>query len=77
MRTDFFLPQRWRRAGRFCDRPLDQRVNAETGDPLTPDIEEHRQVVAPGKLKSTDGIYGIRFAHNTEGFVTGLTVTKP
>ena len=20
-----------------------------------------------GKLKSTDGIYGIRFAHNTEG----------
>jgi hypothetical protein len=34
------------------------------------------QLVAPGKLKSTDGIYGIRFAHNTEGFVTGLKVTK-
>jgi hypothetical protein len=34
------------------------------------------QVVAPGKLKSTDGIYGIRFAHNTEGTVTGLTVSK-
>ena len=34
-------------------------------------------VVAPGKLKSTDGIYGIRFAHNTEGVVTGLTVTRP
>src|SRR6266566_3626112 len=34
-------------------------------------------VVAPGKLKSTDGIYGIRFAHNTEGLVKGLTVTKP
>ena len=34
-------------------------------------------VVAPGKLKSTDGIYGIRFAHNTEGLVTGLTVTRP
>src|SRR5215510_5656205 len=31
-------------------------------------------LVAAGKLKSTDGIYGIRFAHNTEGFVTGLTV---
>ena len=30
-----------------------------------------------GKLKSTDGIYGIRFAHNTEGLVSGLTVTKP
>jgi len=34
-------------------------------------------LVAPGKLKSTDGIYGIRFAHNTEGLVTGLTVTRP
>jgi hypothetical protein len=34
-------------------------------------------IVAPGKLKSTDGVYGIRFAHNTEGLVSGLTVTKP
>jgi hypothetical protein len=34
-------------------------------------------VVTAGKLKSTDGVYGIRFAHNTEGLVTGLTVTKP
>ena len=32
--------------------------------------------VAPGKLKSTDGIYGVRFAHNTEATVTGLTVAK-
>jgi hypothetical protein len=35
------------------------------------------EVVGPGKLKSTDGVYGIRFAHNTEGTVKGLTVTKP
>ncbi|MDP9203211.1 MAG: hypothetical protein M3P26_14945, partial [Gemmatimonadota bacterium] len=34
-------------------------------------------VVGTGKLTSTDGIYGIRFAHNTEGLVSGLTVTKP
>ena len=34
-------------------------------------------VVGAGKLKSTDGIYGIRFAHNTDGLVSGLTVTKP
>src|SRR5438876_2248990 len=34
-------------------------------------------LVTAGKLKSTDGIYGIRFAHNTEAFVTGLKVTKP
>ena len=33
-------------------------------------------VVGDGKLKSTDGIYGIRFAHNTEGTVTGLAMTK-
>ena len=34
-------------------------------------------VVAPGKLKSTDGVYGIRFAHNTEATVTGFGVSKP
>ena len=33
-------------------------------------------VVDEGKLSSTDGAYGIRFAHNTEGIVSGLTVTK-
>jgi len=33
-------------------------------------------VVAPGKLASTDGVYGLRFAHNTEVIVTGLSVTK-
>ena len=34
-------------------------------------------LVTAGKLKSTDGVYGIRFAHNTEALVTGLTMTKP
>jgi hypothetical protein len=34
------------------------------------------QVVGAGKLKSTDGVYGIRFAHNTEGTVSGLAVSK-
>lgn len=33
-------------------------------------------IVGPGKLKSTDGIYGVRFAHNTEALVTGLKMTK-
>jgi hypothetical protein len=33
-------------------------------------------VVAPGRLTSTDGVYGIRFAHNTEAVVTGLSVTR-
>jgi hypothetical protein len=34
-------------------------------------------VVTEGKLKSTDGIYGVRFSHNTEGTVTDLKMTKP
>jgi hypothetical protein len=33
-------------------------------------------LVTSGKLKSTDGIYGLRFAHNTEVMVTGLKLTK-
>lgn len=33
-------------------------------------------VVGPGKAKSTDGVYGIRFSHNTEGMVSGLVMTK-
>jgi hypothetical protein len=34
-------------------------------------------LVTPGKLKSTDGMYGIRFAHNTDAIVTNLKMTKP
>jgi hypothetical protein len=33
-------------------------------------------LVTAGKLKSTDGVYGMRFAHNTDATVTGLTMTK-
>ena len=33
-------------------------------------------LVAPGKLKSTDGVYGIRFSHNTDATVTGLTARQ-
>ena len=34
-------------------------------------------LVGAGKLKSTDGVWGIRFAHNTEAVVTNLMVMKP
>lgn len=34
------------------------------------------ELVMPGKLKSTDGVYGLRFAHNTEVQVTGFSMTK-
>jgi hypothetical protein len=33
-------------------------------------------LVTAGKLKSTDGVYGLRSAHNTEVFVSGLKMTK-
>jgi len=34
------------------------------------------ELVTEGKLTSTDGIFGIRFAHNTEATVTGLMVSQ-
>jgi hypothetical protein len=37
---------------------------------------EKAALVTDGKLKSTDGVYGVRFAHNTEATVTNLTMTK-
>jgi hypothetical protein len=33
-------------------------------------------LVTAGRLRSTDGVYGLRFAHNTEVSVTGLSVSK-
>jgi len=33
-------------------------------------------LVTDGKLKSTDGLYGLRFGHNTDVLVTGLTMTR-
>ncbi len=37
---------------------------------------EKSAVVTDGKLKSTDGAPGLRFAHNTDVIVTGFTVQK-
>jgi hypothetical protein len=34
------------------------------------------QLVAPGKLQSTDGVYGIRFTHNVEAIITGFGMTR-
>ena len=33
-------------------------------------------LLAAGHLKSLDGTYGVRFGHNTEATVTGLSITK-
>ncbi|MCY7380673.1 MAG: hypothetical protein LH467_15200 [Gemmatimonadaceae bacterium] len=34
-------------------------------------------LVSAGKLASTDGVYGLRFAHNTDAIVSGLAVSFP
>jgi hypothetical protein len=34
------------------------------------------ELVTAGKLKSTDGVYGLRFAHNTEVEVSGFGLAK-
>ena len=34
------------------------------------------QLVGTGKLRSTDGVYGIRFTHNVEAVITGFGMTK-
>jgi hypothetical protein len=33
-------------------------------------------LITNGNLKSTDGAYGLRLAHNTDILVTGLTMTQ-
>jgi len=37
---------------------------------------QRSNVVAAGKLKSTDGHYGLRFGHNTDATVTDFKKTK-
>ena len=37
---------------------------------------EKSALVTAGKLKSTDGAYGLRFAHNTDVIVSNFTLTK-
>jgi hypothetical protein len=64
--------------------PVSQEIAVSvTGDKVECSINgtvvasyDKSEVVSEGKLKSTDGVYGIRFSHNTEGTVSGLTMTK-
>jgi hypothetical protein len=66
------------------DQPVTQEIEMSVkGDNVTCSINgktvasyDKAALVSAGKLKSTDGVYGIRFAHNTEGTVTGLSVSK-
>lgn len=64
--------------------PVEQDIAMSVkGDTVTCSINnkvlwtgQKTDLVTTGKLKSTDGMYGLRSAHNTEVFVTNLKVTK-
>jgi hypothetical protein len=65
-------------------QPVTQQIAVSVkGDKLTCSINgavvgtyNKSDLVAAGKLKSLDGIYGIRFAHNTDATVTGFIMKK-
>jgi len=65
-------------------QPVEQDISMSVkGDKVTCAINgkevwssDKSALVTAGKLKSTDGVYGLRSAHNTEVFVTGLKMTK-
>ena len=66
------------------DQPVSQEIAVVVkGDNVTCAINgtvvgsyPKADLVTAGKLKNTDGMYGLRFGHNTEVVVTGLTMTK-
>lgn len=66
------------------NQPVTQEIAITVkGDQVTCSINKkpvasfsRADLVTAGKLKSTDGVYGIRFAHNTDAIVTDLKVTK-
>ncbi|HYX27263.1 MAG TPA: hypothetical protein VE863_01755 [Pyrinomonadaceae bacterium] len=65
-------------------QPVEQDIAMSVkGDKVTCSINnkvvwtgQKSDVVTAGKLKSIDGVYGLRSAHNTEVFVTNLKMTK-
>jgi len=65
-------------------QPVEQEISMSVkGDKVSCSINNKEvwsaaksDVVTAGKLKSTDGLYGLRSAHNTEVFVTGLKMAK-
>ena len=65
-------------------QPVEQEISMSVkGDKVSCSINNKEvwsgmksDLVTAGKLKSTNGLYGLRTAHNTEIFVTGLKKTK-
>ena len=67
------------------DQPVSNEVAVSVkGDKVTCAINgtvvgtyDKAALVTDGKLKSLDGVWGIRFAHNTDAHVSGLAMSKP
>ena len=63
--------------GQAVTQKIAMRVSADKVECLINDkvvgTYPKSDVVAAGKLKSTDGVYGLRFGHNTDAHVAGLT----
>ena len=51
------------------------RVECSINGTVVTGYNKHALVTA-GRLRSTHGVYSLRFAHNTEVTVTGLSVSK-
>jgi hypothetical protein len=66
------------------DQPVKQEIAvAVAGDKVTCSVNgtvvgtyDKAALVVPGRLKSTDGVYGLRFGHNTDVKVTGFGPAK-
>ena len=66
------------------DSPVKQEIAVSVaGDKVTCSVNgtvvgtyDKAALVAPGRLKSTDGVYGLRFGHNTDVKVTGFGMSK-
>jgi len=66
------------------DSPVKQEIAVSVaGDKVTCSVNgtvvgtyDKAALVAPGRLKSTDGVYGLRFGHNTDVKVTGFGMAK-
>lgn len=52
-----------------------QKVECSINNKVVASYDKSALVTA-GKLKSADGVYGIRFAHNTDATVTNFKKTK-
>ena len=67
------------------DQPVSQEIGISVkGDKVSCSINgvevgsyPKADLMGDGKLKTLDGVWGIRFAHNTDAHVSGLTMSKP